>query len=132
AVIKHLFKIDLNGATDIGNMDANAVLTNGAAVNKTLFLDLVGLLTSNGIPAGNIPAKIEGISFGPDVKQGKINVHTLWIANDNDFLETVADANGNQIPNPNQFFVVGFTNADLGGSTYTPQQVKTPFLAIGR
>jgi len=61
------------------------------------------------------------------VKQGKINLHTLWIANDNDFLTTVADANNNQIPNPNQFFVVGFTEADLGGSTYAPQQVTPLF-----
>ena len=125
AVIKHLFKIDLNGATDISNMDATTALPH--AVNKTLFLDLVQLLTTSGIPAGNIPAKIEGISFGPDVKQGKINVHTLWIANDNDFLSTVADAQGNPIPNPNQFFVVGFTDADLGGSTYSPQQVTPLF-----
>jgi hypothetical protein len=51
------------------------------------------------------------------VKQGKINAHTLWIANANDFLSTVADPNGNPIANPNQFFVVGFTDADLGGSS---------------
>ena len=40
-----------------------------------------------------------------------------------DILPTVPDANGNQIPNPNQFFV-GFTDADLGGSQYVPQQFK--------
>jgi hypothetical protein len=32
-----------------------------------------------------------------------------------DFLASVPDANGIQIPNPNQFFVVGFTHAELGG-----------------
>jgi len=127
AVIKQFFKIDLNGATDVSNMDAATVLTSNAVVSKSLFLNLVDLLTSNGIAASNIPAKIEGISFGPDVKQGKINVHTLWIANDNDFLPTVPDAGGNQLPNPNQFFVVGFTNAALGGSTYAPQQVTPLF-----
>ena len=94
------------------------------AVSKTLFVDLVQLFTTSGIAASNIPAKIEGISFGADVKQGKINDHTLWIANDNDFLPTVPDANGNQIPNPNQFFVVGFTDADLGASQYVPQQFR--------
>jgi len=125
AVVKNLFKIDLNGATDISNMGAAAALQN--VVGKSLFLDIVDLFTKSGISAGNIPAKIEGISFGPDVKQGKINVHTLWIANDNDFLATVPDASGNQIPNPNQFFVVGFTDADLGGSTYAPQQVTPLF-----
>jgi len=126
-VIKQLFKIDLNTATDISNMDASAVLANNAAVGKSLFLDMVDLFTKNGIAAGNIPAKIEGISFGPNVKQGKINVHTLWIANDNDFLSSVPDAQGNQIPNPNQFFVVGFTDAELNGSNYSPQQI-TPLL----
>jgi len=124
AVVKQLFKIDLSNAVDISDMDATAVLTNNAAVSKTLFLDIVGVLTANGIAAGNIPAKIEGISFGPDVKQGKTLVHTLWVANDNDFLETVPDAAGNLIPNDNQFFVFGFTDADLAGSAYTPQRVR--------
>jgi hypothetical protein len=122
-VVKQLFKIDLNAASDISNMDANAVLANNASVGKSLFLDIVDLFTKSGIAAANIPAKIEGISFGPDVKQGKINVHTLWIANDNDFLTTVPDTQGNQIPNPNQFFVVGFADAALTGSDYAPQQV---------
>jgi len=124
---KQIFKIRLAGATDVSGMDGAHAAT--YAVTKALFLDLVDLLhNKNGIALDNIPAKIEGISFGPDVKQGKINVHTLWIANDNDFLPVVPDANGNPIANPNQFFVVGFTDADLGGSTYAPQQVtKQPF-----
>jgi len=125
AKVKTLFKINLANATDVSAMDGLTAASN--EVGKTSFLNLVDLLTQNGIAAGNIPAKIEGISFGPDVKQGKINVHTLWIANDNDFLPTVADASGNQIPNPNQFFVVGFTDADLSGSTYAPQQVTPLF-----
>jgi hypothetical protein len=125
AAVKTLFKISLANATDVSAMDGLTAASN--AVGKTSFLNLVDLLTQNGIAAGNIPAKIEGISFGPDVKQGKINLHTLWIANDNDFLATVADANGTQIPNPNQFFVVGFTDADLNGSTYAPQQVTPLF-----
>jgi len=125
AVVKQLFKFDLAGAVDISGLDATAALP--VAVNKTLFLDLVALLTANGIPAGNIPAKIEGLAFGPDVKQGRTKLHTLWIANDNDFLETVADASGNQIPNDNQFFVVGFTDADLDGSTLVPQPVRPLF-----
>jgi hypothetical protein len=125
AAVKTLFKISLANATDVSAMDGLTAASNEGG--KTSFLKLVDLLTQNGIAAGNIPAKIEGISFGPDVKQGKINVHTLWIANDNDFLATVADANNNQIPNPNQFFVVGFTDADLGGSTHAPQQVTPQF-----
>jgi Esterase-like activity of phytase len=125
AKIKQLFKIDLNGAVDISNMDG--LTAANYAVNKTLFLDLVQLLTANGISSSNIPAKIEGIAFGDDVRQSGSTVHTLWVANDNDFLETVADPDGNQIPNPNQFFVVGFIDADLGGSQFVPQPIRTLF-----
>jgi hypothetical protein len=125
AVVKQLFKIDLNGAVDVSNMDGLDAAQH--AVNKTLFLDLVQLLTANGIPAGNIPAKIEGVTFGADVQQRGTTVHTLWISNDNDFLETVPDSNGNPIPNPNQFFVVGFTDADLGGSQFMAQPIRPLF-----
>ena len=120
AKVKQLFKIDLNGAVDVSNMDGATAATH--AVAKTLFLDIVQSLVAAGIPAGEIPAKIEGVAFGPDVKDGSTSYHTLWIANDNDFLETVPDANGNMIPNPNQFFVFGFTDANLGGSAFVPQQ----------
>ena len=122
AKVKQLFKIDLTGAVDVSELDGLTAAAN--AVNKTLFLDIVQVLTANGIAAGNIPAKIEGIAFGPDVRQGKTTLHTLWVANDNDFLQTVPDADGNQIPNPNQFFVFGFTDAALGGSKYVPQQFQ--------
>ncbi len=125
AKVKQLFKIDLSAAVDVSNMDGLTAASN--AVTKTLFLDLVQLLTANGISAGNIPAKIEGLAFGPDVRQGNAKLHTLWIANDNDFLQTVADASGNQIPNPNQFFVVGFTDAALAGSKFVPQPVRALF-----
>ena len=126
AKVKQLFKIDLSSAVDVSAMDGPTAATN--AVSKTLFLDIVAVLTSNGIDAGEIPAKIEGVTFGPDLKQGETTLHTLWIANDNDFLQTVADANGNQILNPNQIFVFGFTDADLGGSKFLPQQFKSfPF-----
>jgi hypothetical protein len=122
AKVKQLFKIDLEGAADISEMDGSTAAVH--SVNKTLFLDFVQLLTKNGISAAQIPAKIEGVAFGPDVKQGRSTLHTLWIANDNDFLQTVPDANGNQIANPNQFFVVGFTDADLAGSKLVPQQFR--------
>lgn len=122
AKVKQLFKIDLEDAADISEMDGSTAAVH--AVNKTLFLDLVQLLAKNGISAAEIPAKIEGVAFGPDVKQGRSTLHTLWIANDNDFLQTVPDANGNQIANPNQFFVVGFTDADLAGSKFVPQQFR--------
>jgi Esterase-like activity of phytase len=122
AKVKQVFKIDLNGAVDISTMDGTTAATH--AVAKTLFFDVVASLTAGGMATSEIPAKIEGLAFGPDVKQGSTSYHTLWVANDNDFLETVPDANGNIIPNPNQFFVFGFTDANLGGSQLVPQQFK--------
>jgi len=121
AKVKQVFKIDLAGAVDVSNMDGATAALN--AVPKTLFVDMVLSLTNAGITAANIPAKIEGLAFGPDVCTSGKTVHTLWVANDNDFLSTTTDASGNNIPNPNQFFVFGFTDADLGGSKYVPQQV---------
>jgi hypothetical protein len=123
AKVKQLFKIDLDGAVDVSNMDGTTAATH--AVSKTLFLDIVQVLTANGIAAGEIPAKIEGLAFGPDINCGRTRMHTLWVANDNDFLETVPDANGNQIANPNLFFVFGFTDADLAGSRFVPQQIRS-------
>jgi hypothetical protein len=120
AKVKQLFKIDLNGATDISKMDGATAATHTVA--KTLFVDLVQSLKNAGISASDIPAKIEGITWGQDVKVNGESVHTLWVANDNDFLETVADSDGNQVPNPNQFFVFSFTDGDLGGSKLVPQQ----------
>jgi hypothetical protein len=115
AVVKQLFKINLAGATDASNMDGLTAASN--AVSKTLFLDIVAVLNANGIPSTEIPAKLEGLAFGPDVNNGG-PMHTLWVANDNDFVQ---DYNGVMNSNPNQFFVFGFTNADLGGSAYLPQ-----------
>jgi hypothetical protein len=110
-VVKQLFKIDLTGAVDVSAMDGLTAATN--AVSKTLFLDVVAALTAGGIPSDLIPSKIEGVAFGPDIKTGGATLHTLWLGNDNDFLETTEDPSGNTIPNPNQFFVFGVSDADL-------------------
>lgn len=125
AKVKQLFKIDLEGATDVGGMTGTEAVS--YAVPKTLFVDLVKSLTLAGMSVSDIPAKIEGVAIGADVKEGSEWVHTLWIANDNDFLEMVADPNGNQISNPNQFFVFSFTDADLAGSKLVPQKFREEF-----
>jgi Esterase-like activity of phytase len=122
AVVKQLFKIDLDGASDVSNEDGLTAATH--AVAKTLFLDLVGALTSNCIAANRIPAKIEGIAFGPDVRaEHHTRLHTLWVSNDNDFLLQTADVP--PVPNPNQFFVFGFTDEDL--PRYVPPTHGLPF-----
>jgi len=120
ASVKQLFKIDLAGAVDVSDMDGLTAAAN--AVPKTLFLDIVSVLKGNNISAGLIPAKLEGVSFGPDVNWNGSTVHTLWVANDNDFLLQTTDSKGNTIDNPNQFFVFGFSDADLNGSQLVLQQ----------
>jgi hypothetical protein len=116
AKVKQIFKIDLKGAVDVTGL--NGTQATARAVPKTLFLDVVKVLTANGITVDQIPAKIEGTAFGPDVTYNGKTVHTFWVANDNDFLQDLSGPN----TNPNQFFVFGFSDADLGGSQFVPQQ----------
>jgi hypothetical protein len=118
AVVKQVFKIDLNGATDITGLDGATAVN--YAVNKTLFLDIVGVLTANNLSATvDIPSKIEGMTFGKNIRmKGKL-MHTLWVANDNDFVLSTNDTP--PVPNPNEFFVFGFTDSDLNGSQFVPQ-----------
>lgn len=111
ARVKTLYKIDLAGATDITGLTGKAAAD--AAVKKETFFELVPALEAAGIPAEKIPSKIEGVAFGPDVTEGGQTLHTLFIANDNDFLPETSG--------PNMFYVVGFRDADLPG--YVPQPV---------
>lgn len=114
AKVKQFFKIDLKDAVDVTGLDGTAAAAR--AVPKTLFVDLVAVLTANGFTSSTIPAKIEGLAFGPDVRVGGEVTHTLWVANDNDFLQDYGGVAGS---NPNQIFVVGFTDKDLNGTRYT-------------
>jgi hypothetical protein len=66
AAFKNIFHIDLAGARDVSRVSGAANLA-PAAVAKTPFLDIVAVLTSHGIAAADIPAKLEGLSFGRDV-----------------------------------------------------------------
>ena len=125
AVAKQLFIIDTNGATDVTSLSEEA-LKDAAIPKSGPFLDIVAALGAAGIPPSEVPAKIEGLAFGQDVTvDGQIE-HTLYVSNDNDFLSTVALADGITVDNPNQFFVFGFTDADLakfGVDEFVPQEV---------
>jgi hypothetical protein len=116
AVVKQIFKIDLSGAQDVTALAGDL---SGKAVAKTLLLDVVDQLKKNGVTADKIPSKLEGLAFGDDVLLNGVTEHTLYVANDNDF---VAGAAGN-----NQFYVFGVSDADLRsvGATYTAQQFVT-------
>jgi hypothetical protein len=120
AKVKQIFKIDLNGATDISNMPGAEAQTH--ALNKVLFLDIVKALNAAGITSDLIPAKIEGTAFGPDVVVDGVKMHTFWVANDNDFLQNYNNVTNS---NPNQFWVFGVKDSDLAGSIYVPQQIPS-------
>jgi hypothetical protein len=110
AAVKQLFKIDLNGATDISGV--SSMTSSTPAVSKSLFLDVVQVLNANGIASTAIPSKIEGFAFGADLADGR---HTLWMTNDNDFDPANAG--------DNNFYVFAVDNASLGGSVFTPQDI---------
>ena len=120
AVIKQLYMVDLSGAQDVTGLTGQAALL-AKAVSKTLFLDIKSALNAAGIVDTKIPPKLEGLAFGQDVVVGGVLKHTLYIANDNDFL--AADASGNA--NPNQWYVFGVSDADLlaKGASYTAQSI---------
>ncbi|MDP8567854.1 esterase-like activity of phytase family protein [Methylophilus aquaticus] len=130
ADVKRIYKIDLNDANgdgvsgdqavDIGALNGGAGISGqanllGYAVQKTLFLDLKSALTAAGIANTNIPSKLEGITFGQDITEGGVLYHTLYVANDNDFLPGTSGTNN--------FFVFKFTDADLNGSVFTNQAI---------
>jgi hypothetical protein len=116
AAAKQVFKIDLAGAQDITALAGDL---SGHAVPKNLVLDVVALLKAAGLKAEDIPAKIEGLAFGADVIDDGVVLHTLYVANDNDFVRTSAG--------DNKFYVFGISDADLAkaGAGFTAQQFTT-------
>ena len=120
AVFKRIYQIDLSGATEVSGVTGDVNLA-GLAVGKSLFLDVVAALNAQGIDSNNIPSKLEGLAFGPDVMLGSAKQHTLFVANDNDFTGTVVDTtHPDGIDNPNVFFVFGVPADTL--PDYIPQQ----------
>ncbi|MFI3199673.1 MAG: esterase-like activity of phytase family protein [Methylococcaceae bacterium] len=115
AAVKQLFKIDITGATEVSGLTGSAAL-GAVAIPKTLFLDVVGKLNANGITSANVPSKIEGVAFGQDIIDNGTLFHTLYIANDNDFVPGVAGAN--------QFYV--FAVADAGLNFQAQQIAAVP------
>lgn len=127
AAVKQLFLIDLTGAVDVTSIPGPSADLTAYAVGKTLFLDVVAKLSAAGISPLLIPSKIEGVTFGPDVVLDGATKHTLFVANDSDFLATVADpfklpgdATRGLVANPNQFFVFAFGDDELPG--FVPQK----------
>lgn len=108
AAVKQLVKIDLTGATEVSNI-TDLRTQPGAAIVGTKFLDIRAALNAAGVPDARIPAKLEGIAFGEDVVVNGKTMHTLYLANDNDFLATtIPNGSTTAIPYGNQFYVFGF------------------------
>jgi len=119
---KYLYEIDIAGATDVSNI---ADLRKGGFTpvvkSSTPFLNLVAVVGAAGIPANNVPAKIEGEAFGADIELNGQTVHTLYVTNDNDFLSYIVKDSGTPpadvgtVPadNPNRVFVFAFEDGDL-------------------
>lgn len=103
---KKIFRIDLAEATDVRAVKRlpAAGLTEAKGgepqairpVRKTLFVDLLGA----GIP--NMPEKVEGLAFGPDLEDGR---HLLIASVDNDFSRTL----------PSRFWAFAVDASDLPG-----------------
>jgi hypothetical protein len=116
AVIKQIWAVDLTGAQDVSGLAGEAALLAKAPAKK-LFLDIASALKSFGLADTQIPAKLEGFAFGDDIFIGGVLNHTLYIANDNDFVPGVAGTN--------QFFVFSFTDADLAANdlSFSQQEI---------
>lgn len=108
AVVKQIYKYDLDGVPTIADGVSGASNLATLAASKTLFLDVKASLNGAGFADNQIPAKIEGMAFGEDVVVNGQTLHTMYVVNDNDFVPDVAG--------PNRVFVFGFTDADLGAS----------------
>ncbi len=125
AAFKKLFLIDIAGATEVSRIAGQANLAAVTPVSKVLFLDVAASLVAAGMADTDIPAKLEGISFGQDVMIGGDLKHTLYVVNDNDFLgsatKTVAGI-ATTVAHPNRMFVFAFAQSDLPG--YQPQQFR--------
>ncbi len=83
AMSKKIYKVDLEGATDITAVDelpATGVPQGVAAARKSLLLDF--LAPEFGLAGPDFPEKIEGLAFGPDLADGR---RLLIVAIDNDF-----------------------------------------------
>ncbi|MCA8985846.1 MAG: esterase-like activity of phytase family protein [Planctomycetaceae bacterium] len=86
AKFKRLYLADLKGASDVSRLDslpAHGLPEGLQAMSKTLFLDLLD--SRFGLPAELIPAKVEGMAFGPDLPDGR---RLLLVCTDNDFVAT--------------------------------------------
>lgn len=115
---KKIYRIDLNGATDVSGIDslpAAALPASVVPVTKTLFIDLLAP-EFNLIPT--IAEKIEGIAWGPDLEDGR---HVLYVFSDNDLNPGLASQIYSFAVDPE---LINLEQQFLPGPLYPPGQVK--------
>jgi hypothetical protein len=126
-------------APGVADVSSNAsFLTNSpasVALRKVPFLDIVAVIKAHGLdPSVDLPAKLEGITFGQDVSLGGTTKHTLYLSTDNDFLASFVlddDLQSHVYANPSKIFVFAFEQSDLDslGAANTAQNVGWKYVA---
>jgi hypothetical protein len=118
--LKRIYRIDLAkpGLTDVSNVDSlpqGALDASIVPVTKTLFLDLLDpayKVSATETIKNVIPEKIEGLAWGPDLKDGR---HVLYVFSDNDLFPEL----------PTKIFAFAIDGA-AAGIKYRPEQVLLP------
>jgi hypothetical protein len=115
---KTIYKIDLNGATDvsgIASLPAGALPAGVTPVSKQLFINL---LDADLNLAATIPEKIEGLAWGPDLPDGR---HLLYVISDNDLNPSLATQIYAFAIEP---ALINFQAQVIPGPLFPPGQVK--------
>ncbi len=87
------------------------------ALQKVPFLNIVAVIQNHHLdPSVDLPAKLEGITFGQDVVLNGTTKHTLYLSSDSDFLASFVlddDSQADVHDNPSKIFVYDFHQNDL-------------------
>ncbi|HMF61894.1 MAG TPA: esterase-like activity of phytase family protein, partial [Vicinamibacterales bacterium] len=120
--LKRIYRIDLDkpGLTDVSDIESlpQGALDPGIVpVTKTLFIDLLDpsyKVSATETIKDVIAEKIEGIAWGPKLKDGRL---VLYVFSDNDLFPDL----------PTQIYAFAI-DAAAAGISYKPQQVLLPLL----
>ena len=116
--VLNLVDIQAPGVADVSNNPS--FLTNpptNVALQKVPFLNIVDVIKAHNLdPSTDLPAKLEGVTFGQDVSLNGTTKHTLYLSSDNDFLASFVlddDLQTHVYDNPSKIFVFDFDQSDL-------------------
>jgi hypothetical protein len=120
--LKRIYRIDLDkpGLTDVSDIESlpQGALDPGIVpVTKTLFIDLLDpsyKVSATETIKDVIAEKIEGIAWGPKLKDGRL---VLYVFSDNDLFPDL----------PTQIYAFAI-DAAAAGISYKPQRVLFPFI----